>query len=74
MFRTFNATPALKKMTLAIALGVSLVFCLQACTVVKVVDLAASTTIGVAKGTVKATGAVVGAAIPDGDDDDKEKD
>lgn len=47
---------------------------LQACTVVKVVDVAASTTIGVAKGTVKATGAVVDAAIPDGDDEDEDDD
>lgn len=46
---------------------------LHACTVVKVVDVAASTTIGVAKGTAKATGKVVGAAIPDGDDDDKKE-
>jgi sugar phosphate permease len=40
---------------------------LQACTVVKVVDAAASTTVGVAKGTAKVGGKVAGAAIPDGD-------
>jgi len=45
---------------------------LPACTVVKVVDAAASTTIGVAKGTAKVTGKVAGAAIPDGDDKDKD--
>lgn len=49
----------------------SSMFLFQACTVVRVVDAAASTTIGVAKGTVKTTGKVVGAAIPDGDDKDK---
>jgi len=60
---------------MSIVLVVFVALGLQACTVVKVVDLAASTTIGVAKGTAKATGAVVGAAIPDGDDDkDKKKD
>jgi len=37
------------------------------CTVVKVVDAAASTTVGAVKGTAKVTGKVVGAAIPDGD-------
>jgi hypothetical protein len=42
-----------------------LVLGLSACTVVKVVDVAASTTIG----AVKTTGKVVGAVIPDGDDD-----
>lgn len=46
---------------------------LQACTVVKIVDVAASTTVGVASGAVKATGAVVGAAIPDGDDESDEE-
>jgi hypothetical protein len=38
------------------------------CTAVKVVDAAASTAIGVTKGTVKTTGRVVGAAIPSGKD------
>ena len=52
----------------------SSLFMFQGCTVVKVVDVAASTTIGVAKGTAKATGKVVGAAIPDGDDDEDSDD
>nr|WP_296751293.1 NF038104 family lipoprotein [Thioalkalivibrio sp.] len=39
------------------------------CTAVKVVDAAASTAIGVTKGTVKTTGRVVGAAIPSGKDE-----
>ena len=47
---------------------------LSSCTVVKVVDVAASTAIGVTKGVVKTTGKVVGAAIPDGDKKDKEDD
>jgi len=47
---------------------------LQSCTVVKVVDVAASTTIGAAKGAAKVTGKAVGAAIPDGDDKDKKHD
>ncbi|MCA1790778.1 MAG: NF038104 family lipoprotein [Thioalkalivibrio sp.] len=38
------------------------------CTAVKVVDAAASTAIGVTKGTVKTTGRVIGAAIPSGKD------
>ena len=43
---------------------------MQACTVVKVVDAAASTAVGAAKGTAKVTGKVAGAAIPDGDEDE----
>ena len=43
-----------------------LVFGLSACTVVKVVDIAASTAVG----AVKTTGKVVAAAVPDGDDDE----
>lgn len=46
-------------------------FSMSACTVVKVVDAAASTAVGVTVGTVKATGKVLGAAIPDGDNDDE---
>ena len=45
---------------------------LSSCTVVKVVDVAASTAIGVTKTAVKTTGKVVGAAIPDGDKDKDE--
>lgn len=74
MPKIFEFPAVLKKVALATACGFLCAFSLQACTVVKVVDLAASTTIGVAKGTVKATGAVVGAAIPDGDDDKEDKD
>ena len=55
----------------AVTLTLFALACLNACTVVKVVDAAASTAIGVTKGAVKATGAVAGAVIPDGDDDDK---
>ncbi len=53
--------------------GVLLILLLfmSACTVVKVVDAAASTAVGVTVGTVKATGKVLGAAIPDGDDHDE---
>ncbi len=46
---------------------------LSSCTVVKVVDTAASATIGVAKTAVKTTGKVAGAAIPDGDDKKEKK-
>ena len=43
---------------------------LPGCTVVKVADVAASSAIGVTVGTVKMTGKAIGAAIPDGDDED----
>ena len=46
----------------------------SSCMVVKVVDVAASTAIGVTKVAVKTTGAVVGAVIPDGDDEETEPD
>ena len=63
----------LKRLGVCVAAVFILAF-IQACTVVKVVDAAASTTVGVAKGTVKATGKVAGAVIPDGEDDDDKKD
>lgn len=43
----------------------------QGCTVIKVVDAAASTAIGVTKATVKTTGKVAGAVIPDGKKEEK---
>ncbi|MDA9004065.1 NF038104 family lipoprotein [bacterium] len=43
---------------------------LQSCTVVAIVDAAASTAITAGSLVVQGTGAVIGAAIPDGDDDD----
>lgn len=43
---------------------------LSGCTVLSVVDAVASAAIGVATIGVKGTTAVVGAVIPDGDDDD----
>ncbi|MCV6626398.1 MAG: NF038104 family lipoprotein [Cellvibrionaceae bacterium] len=47
---------------------------LSGCTVVSIVDTAASAAIGVTKVAVKGTVAVVDAAIPDGDDDEDEED
>lgn len=44
------------------------------CTVISAVDAVASTAIGVTKVAVKGTTAVVGAVIPDGDDDEKKED
>jgi len=43
------------------------------CTVVSAVDAVASTAIGVTKVAVKGTTAVVGAVIPDGDDEKDKK-
>ncbi len=43
-----------------------LVLVLPSCTVVKIADIAASTTIGVAKTTIK----VVGVVVPDGDEEE----
>ncbi len=65
-----NTVCIVKSMLLASVLIVGL----QACTVIRVVDAAASTTIGVAKGTAKVTGKVAGAAIPDGDKKKKDDD
>lgn len=48
---------------------------LSGCTVVSAVDVVAGTAIDVSVGTVKTTGKVIGAVIPDGDDredDDRE--
>lgn len=44
---------------------------LSSCTAIAIVDAAASTAIGVGKGAVKITGAVAGAAIPNGDDEEE---
>lgn len=42
----------------------------SSCTLIKIADTAASATIGAASTTIKATGKVVEAAIPDGDKGD----
>lgn len=46
---------------------------LQGCVVASAVDLAASTVLTAGKIAVKGTGALIEAAIPDGDDDDDDK-
>lgn len=46
---------------------------LQGCMVVSAVDLAATTVLTAGKLAVKGTGALIDAAIPDGDDEDDEK-
>lgn len=46
---------------------------LQGCVVASAVDLAASTVLTAGKIAVKGTGALIEAAIPDGDDDDDKK-
>ena len=46
---------------------------LTGCAVIAVADAAASLAIGAVKTTAKVAGAVVDAAIPDGDDEDKDK-
>ncbi len=48
------------------------VFMLQGC-ITKIVTVPVKAAYGVTKGVVKGTAAVVGAVIPDGDDEDKEK-
>ncbi len=55
----------------AIAAACALMFSVSGCTVLAVTDAVASTAVGVTKVAVKGTVAVVGAAIPDGDDKDK---
>lgn len=47
---------------------------LQGCMVVSAVDLAATTVLTAGKLAVKGTGALIDAAIPDGDDEDEDKD
>ncbi|MDO1509206.1 MULTISPECIES: NF038104 family lipoprotein [unclassified Neisseria] len=47
---------------------------LNGCVVAAAADLAATTVLTVGKVAVKGTGAVVRAAIPDGDDEEKEED
>jgi len=46
---------------------------LGGCTAISLVDAAASTAVGAGKLVVKGTTAAVGAAIPDGEDEDKKK-
>ena len=46
------------------------IFMLQGC-ITKLVTVPVKVAYGVTKGAVKGTAAVVGAVIPDGDDDDK---
>ena len=48
----------------------SCVMTLSSCTVVSIADAAVSTVVDVASLAVDATTSVVGAVIPDGDDDD----
>lgn len=55
------------------ALFVLVLLSSSGCTAIAVVDAVASTAVGVAKVAVKGTTAVVGAVIPDGDDE-KDKD
>lgn len=52
------------------ALILIFVLTIQGCTVVSIVDAAASTAVTVGTVAVKGTGALIGAAIPDGDDED----
>ncbi len=47
---------------------------LQGCVVAAAADLAATTVLTAGKLAVKGTGALIDAAIPDGDDDDDKKD
>ena len=54
--------------------SLAMILTLSSCTVVKIVDTAASTAVGVTKGAVKLTGKAVGAVIPDGDKKDEKKD
>jgi|GEM_PF-4486431 len=63
-----------ERMPRAMALGFFAFLVLQSagCTAIAVVDAVASTAVGVTKVAVKGTTAVVGAVIPDGDDDDKD--
>ena len=58
----------------AMAAALFAFFMLQSagCTAIAVVDAVASTAVGVTKVAVKGTTAVVGAVIPDGDDDKKD--
>jgi hypothetical protein len=56
---------------LKIALVIGLAFLNHACMVIAVADAAVTTAATVVKVGVKATGAVVGAVIPDSKDDEK---
>jgi len=60
------------KQAIAIAAAVAALN-LGGCTVLSVVDAAASTAVGVGKVAVKGTTAAVNAAIPDGEDKQKKK-
>lgn len=51
----------------------TLIFLMQGCTAIAIVDAAASTVVTAGKVVVKGTGAVVGAAIPDGDKDEDDE-
>ncbi len=66
MVYPLTAKPALRLFICTLFLSM-----LNGCTVLAIADVAASTAIGVTKGVVKTTGKVVGAVIPDGDDDEK---
>lgn len=62
-------TNLLKNMALAASVCLSLSSCVMAAAA----DLAATTVLTAGKLAVKGTGAIISAAIPDGDDDDDEK-
>ena len=61
----------MKPTTLIAALGACLV--LNGCVVAAVADLAATTVVTAGKVAVKGTGALVRAAIPDGDDEEEKE-
>ena len=63
----------MNKKVLTLAVLVSSSVFLGGCTAIAIVDAAASTAIGAGKLAVKGTTKVIGAVIPDGDDDDKKK-
>ncbi|MDO5059362.1 MAG: NF038104 family lipoprotein [Neisseria sp.] len=62
-----------RKAALRLPLLFALVLPLQGCLVASAVDLAATTVFTAGKLVVKGTGAIIEAAIPDGDDDEKPK-
>ena len=61
------------KNNLTLALLVCSSLTLGGCTAITLVDAAASTAVGVGKLAVKGTTAAIGAVIPDGEDDEEEK-
>lgn len=61
------------KITIRVMAIVTCIFMLQGC-IHKVVTVPVKVAYKTTKGVVKGTAAVVGAVIPDGDDDEKKKD